>query len=84
MTADLLVDFLPGAEAPAQARLIEALGTAIGEVDGAESPRVFMVEAPPEVAKSHLALRLRKYPGGRFAGMGREWSSVPSARSGRP
>jgi hypothetical protein len=53
LTAYLLVYFPSGAEPrPARARLIEALGMAIGQVDGVESPRVFMVEAPPEVAKS--------------------------------
>ena len=64
MTADLLVHFPPGAEPrPAQARLLEALGAAIGEGDGAESPRVFMVEAPPGVGKSHLALTLARWSG---------------------
>ena len=64
MTADLLAHFPPGAEPrPAQARLLEVLGTAIGEGDGAEGPRVFIVEAPPGVGKSHIALTLARWSG---------------------
>ena len=64
MAADLLAHFPPGAEPrPAQARLLEALGAAIGEGDGAEGPRVFIVEAPPGVGKSHLALTLARWSG---------------------
>ncbi|MDP2627015.1 MAG: helicase C-terminal domain-containing protein [Candidatus Rokubacteria bacterium] len=64
MTADLLVHFPPGAEPrPAQARLLEVLGAAIGEGDGAEGPRVFIVEAPPGVGKSHIALTLARWSG---------------------
>jgi len=64
MAADLLAHFPSGAEPrPAQARLLEALGAAIGEGDGAEGPRVFIVEAPPGVGKSHLALTLARWSG---------------------
>src|SRR5215471_16353691 len=64
MTADLLAHFPPGAEPrPAQRRLLEALGAAIEEEDGAEGPRVFTVEAPPGVGKSHLALTLARWSG---------------------
>ena len=66
MTADhdLLAHFPPGAEPrPAQARLLEALGAAIGEAEGVEGPRVFMLEAPPGVGKSHVALTLARWSG---------------------
>ena len=64
MTADLLAYFPPGAEPrPAQARLLEAIGAAIEEGAGAGGPRVFMVEAPPGVGKSHLALTLARWSG---------------------
>jgi len=64
MTADLLAHFPPGAgPRPAQARLLEVLGAAIGEGDGAEGPRVFIVEAPPGVGKSHIALTLARWSG---------------------
>jgi len=64
MTADLLAHFPPGAEPrPAQARLLETMGAAIEEGDGAVGPRVFMVEAPPGVGKSHLALTLARWSG---------------------
>ena len=53
MAADLLAYFPPGAEPrPAQARLLEVLGAAIGEGDGAEGPRVFIVEARPASARA--------------------------------
>jgi Rad3-related DNA helicase len=64
MTADLLAHFPPGAEPrPAQRRLLEALGAAIDEGDGAEGPRVFTIEAPPGIGKSHLALTLARWSG---------------------
>src|SRR5437667_10873502 len=64
MTADLLAYFPPGAEPrPTQARLLEAIGAAIEEGDGADGSRVFMVEAPPGVGKSHLALTLARWSG---------------------
>ncbi len=64
MTADLLAHFPPGTgPRPAQARLLEALGAAIEEGGDAEGPRVFMVEAPPGVGKSHLALTLARWSG---------------------
>jgi Rad3-related DNA helicase len=66
MTAehDLLAHFPPGAEPrPAQARLLEALGAAIAETEGVEGPRVFMLEAPPGVGKSHVALTLARWSG---------------------
>jgi ATP-dependent DNA helicase DinG len=64
MTADLLGHFPPGAEPrPAQARLLEAMGAAIAERGDGASPGVFMVEAPPGVGKSHLALTLARWSG---------------------
>src|SRR5262245_56616962 len=64
MTADLLAHFPPDAvPRPAQRRLLEALGTAIEEGDAAEGTRVFTVEAPPGVGKSHLALTLARWSG---------------------
>jgi ATP-dependent DNA helicase DinG len=64
MTADLLAHFPPGAEPrPAQARLLEAMGASIEESEGAEGPRVFVVEAPPGVGKSHLAMTLARWSG---------------------
>ena len=64
MTANLLAHFPPGAEPrPAQRRLLEALGAAIDEGEGAEGPRVFTVEAPPGIGKSHLALTLARWSG---------------------
>ena len=64
MTVDLLAHFPPGAEPrPVQVRLLEALGAAIQEGEGAEGPRVFMVEAPPGVGKSHVALTLARWSG---------------------
>ena len=64
VAVDLLAHFPPGAEPrPAQARLLAALGAAIGEGDGAEGPRVFIVEAPPGIGKSHLALTVARWSG---------------------
>ena len=62
--ADLLAHFPPGAEPrPAQARLLEALGAALEEGDDAAGPRVFTIEAPPGVGKSHLAMTLARWSG---------------------
>jgi len=64
MTADLLAHFPPGAvPRPEQARLLEAIGAAIEEGDGSPGPRVFVVEAPPGVGKSHLAVTLARWSG---------------------
>lgn len=64
VTADLLAHFPPGAAPrPAQARLLEALGAALEDGDGATGSRVFVVEAPPGVGKSHLALTLARWSG---------------------
>ena len=64
MTADLLAHFPPGDEPrPAQARLLEALGSALEEGDDAGGPRVFTIEAPPGVGKSHLAMTLARWSG---------------------
>src|SRR5260221_396573 len=52
---------------PAQVRLLDELGAAIGDDWGdGETPRVFVVEAPPGVGKGHLALTLARWSGDAF------------------
>ena len=65
MGADLLAHFPPGAvPRPAQRRLLEALGRAIDAVErDADPPRVFLVEAPPGVGKSHVAITIARWSG---------------------
>lgn len=65
MTVDLLAHFPAGATPrPAQARLLAALGDAIAEaLDDPAAPRVFLVEAPPGVGKSHVAMTLARWSG---------------------
>ena len=65
MTPDLLAQFPPGATPrPEQARLLAALADAIAEAeDDPAAPRVFLVEAPPGVGKSHVAMTLARWSG---------------------
>ena len=65
MTPDLLAHFPPGATPrPEQARLLAALADAIAEAeDDPGAPRVFLVEAPPGVGKSHVAMTLARWSG---------------------
>ena len=62
---DLLAHFPPGfAPRPQQARLLAALADAIAEaLDDPDAPRVFFVEAPPGVGKSHVAMALARWSG---------------------
>jgi len=65
VTPDLLAHFPPGATPrPEQARLLAALADAIAEAeDDPGAPRVFLVEAPPGVGKSHVAMTLARWSG---------------------
>src|ERR687892_1696666 len=65
MTADLLASFPAGATPrPDQARLLAVLGDAVAEIeDDPKAPRVFVVEAPPGVGKSHVAMTLARWSG---------------------
>ena len=59
---DLLAHFPKGATPrPEQVRLLAALGDALwnAEADPA-APRVFVVEAPPGVGKSHIAMAVAR------------------------
>ncbi len=62
---DLLAHFPAGATPrPAQARLLARLGAALADAAGdPEAPRVFAVEAPPGVGKSHIAMTLARWSG---------------------
>ncbi len=62
---DLLTHFPAGATPrPEQARLLSALDDAIAEaLDDPAAPRVFLVEGPPGVGKSHVAMTLARWSG---------------------
>ncbi len=62
---DLLEHFPPGATPrPEQARLLAALADAVAEaLDDPAAPRVFLIEAPPGVGKSHIAMTLARWSG---------------------
>src|SRR3989442_528203 len=62
---DLLAHFLPGfTPRREQARLLASLADAIAEsLDDPAAPRVFVVEAPPGVGKSHVAMALAHWSG---------------------
>ena len=62
---DLLAHFPPGfTPRPEQARLLGALAAAIEEAaEDPTAPRVFLVEAPPGVGKSHIAMALARWSG---------------------
>jgi ATP-dependent DNA helicase DinG len=65
MGLDLLAYFPAGATPrPEQARLLAALDDAIAEAgDDPAAPRVFLVEGPPGVGKSHIAMTLARWSG---------------------
>jgi len=65
LTPDLLAHFPAGATPrPEQARLLSALADAIAEAeDDPAAPRVFLIEAPPGVGKSHVAMALASWSG---------------------
>src|SRR3989440_827733 len=65
MTVDLLEHFPAGATPrPEQARLLAGLGDALAEIaDDPRAPRVLLVEAPPGVGKSHVAMTLARWSG---------------------
>src|SRR4029453_5486204 len=62
---DLLAHFHPGfTPRPGQAPLLASLAAAIAEsLDDPAAPRVFVVEAPPGVGKSHVAMALAHWSG---------------------
>jgi Rad3-related DNA helicase len=62
---DLLDSFPAGATPRAeQKRLLTVLADALSEIeDGSAAPRVLVVEAPPGVGKSHVALTLARWSG---------------------
>jgi Rad3-related DNA helicase len=62
--ADLLAAFPAGAiPRPVQQRLLGELGEALADVGDDDVTRVFLVEAPPGVGKSHLAMALARWSG---------------------
>ena len=65
MLAHLLDHFPPGATPrPEQVRLLETLADALSETeDDPDAPRVLVVEAPPGVGKSHVAMTLARWSG---------------------
>jgi Rad3-related DNA helicase len=65
MTDDLLAHFPAGATPrPEQARLLAALANALAEIgDDPRAPRVLLIEAPPGVGKSHVAMTLARWSG---------------------
>ena len=62
---DLLEHFPSGfTPRPEQAGLLASLADAIGEaIEDPTAPRVFLVEAPPGVGKSHVAMALARWSG---------------------
>jgi ATP-dependent DNA helicase DinG len=68
MDTDLLRHFPPGATPrPAQRRLLAGLGEAIAQTEQDEgAPRVFVVEAPPGVGKSHVAMTIARWSGSAY------------------
>ena len=61
---DLLAHFPDGAiPRAAQVALLDELGGALAEVGDDDVPRVFVIEAPPGVGKSHLAMTLARWSG---------------------
>jgi len=65
MNDEVLGHFPRGATPRAeQARLLRALADAIAEaMDDVQAPRVLLVEAPPGVGKSHIAMTLARWSG---------------------
>jgi Rad3-related DNA helicase len=64
-SADLLAHFPDGAvPRPEQLRLLDALSEVVADApEDAGTPRVVLVEAPPGVGKSHLAMTLARWSG---------------------
>ena len=61
-----LVDYFPpgATPRPEQTRLLEALGVALDDAErDPGAPRVLLVEAPPGVGKSHVAMALARWSG---------------------
>ena len=65
MSVDLLPHFPAGfTPRPEQARLLAELADALAEIaEDRRAPRVLLVEAPPGVGKSHLAMTLARWSG---------------------
>src|SRR5438094_7381362 len=65
MSVDLLEHFPAGfTPRPEQARLLAGLADALAEIaDDRRAPRVLLVEAPPGLGKSHLAMTLARWSG---------------------
>src|SRR3989475_4592136 len=68
MSVDLLEHFPAGfTPRPEQARLLASLADAIAEaLDDPAAPRLFVVEAPPGVGKSDIAMALARWSGGAY------------------
>ncbi len=69
MAASELLAHFPAGDTPRpeQARLLEELADALAEADGDRTaPRVFFVEAPPGVGKSHIAMTLARWSGSAY------------------
>src|SRR6266508_2866237 len=64
-TTDLLAHFPAGATPRLeQARLLTALADGLAEIeDDPQAPRVLLIEAPPGVGKSHVAMTLARWSG---------------------
>ena len=64
-TTDLLAHFPTGATPRLeQARLLTALADGLAEIeDDPQAPRVLLIEAPPGVGKSHVAMTLARWSG---------------------
>ena len=65
MSADLLAHFPAGATPrPEQVRLLRGLADALAEIaDDRRAPRVLLIEAPPGIGKSHVAMTLARWSG---------------------
>src|ERR1700740_3615560 len=65
MSVDLLTHFPAGfTPRPEQVRLLAGLAHALAEIaEDRRAPRVLLIEAPPGVGKSHLAMTLARWSG---------------------
>src|SRR2546429_8986810 len=65
MSVDLLPHFPTGfTPRPEQARLLASLADALAEIEeDRRAPRVLLLEAPPGVGKSHIAMTLARWSG---------------------